>query len=65
LDFWESNKGLRVASINALVLKHFTIGLLLELRQQVKYEQTKMFDEMMEVVEKKNKKMEEVLQSIV
>jgi hypothetical protein len=52
LDFWESNKGLRVASINALVLKHFTIGLLLELRQQVKYEQTKMFDEMMEVVEK-------------
>lgn len=47
------------------MLKHFTIGLLLELRQQVKYEQTKMFDEMMEVVEKKNKKMEEVLQSIV
>jgi hypothetical protein len=27
------------------VLKHFTIGLLSELQQQVRYEQTKMFDE--------------------
>jgi hypothetical protein len=34
------------------MLEHFTIGLLLELRQQMRYEQTKTFDEMMEVVEK-------------
>jgi len=45
--------------INALVLKHFTIGLLLEL-QQVKYEQATTFDEAVEVVEKKEVSMEEI-----
>jgi hypothetical protein len=33
---------------NALVLKHFTIGLFSKLRQQVRYEQAKTFDEIME-----------------
>jgi len=40
------------AKIHTLVLKHFTINLLSEL-QQVRYEQTKMFDEATEVAEKK------------
>ncbi len=44
------------------MLKHFTISLLSELRQQVKYEQVKMFDEMVEVVEKKEVSMEEIPQ---
>jgi len=44
------------------VLKHFIISLLSELRQQVKYEQVKMFDEMVEVVEKKEVSMEEIPQ---
>jgi hypothetical protein len=43
-----------------LVLKHFTIGLLSELRQQVRYEQAAMFDEATEVAEKKEVSMEEV-----
>ncbi len=48
------------AGVNALVLKHFTIGLLSELRQQVRYEQAATFDEAAEVVEKKEVSMEEV-----
>jgi hypothetical protein len=48
------------AGINAFVLEHFTIGLLLELRQQMKYEQAKTFDEAAKVVEKKEVSMEEV-----
>ncbi len=40
--------------VNALVVEHFTIGLLLELRQQVRYEQAVMFDESAEVAEKKD-----------
>ncbi len=51
-------------NINALVLKHFTIGMLSKLWQQVKYEQTKMFDEVVEVVEKEEN-MEEVPQPIM
>jgi len=35
-----------------LVLKHFTIGLLLELWQQLIYKQAKTFDETTKVVEK-------------
>jgi len=46
--------------VNAIVLEHFTIGLLLELRQQVRYEQAAMFDEAAEVVGKKEASMEEV-----
>jgi hypothetical protein len=42
------------------VLKLFTIGLLLELQQQLKYEQVEMFDEAIKVVEKKEENMEEV-----
>ncbi len=57
------------AGVNALVLEHFTIGLLLELRQQVRYEQAATFDEAVEVAEKKEVNMEEVprpaLQSMV
>ncbi len=45
---------------NALVLKHFNIGLLSELWQQMKYEQTTTFDETMEVTEKKEVGIEEV-----
>jgi len=45
--------------INALVLKHFTIGMLLKLRQQVKYEQAAMFDEAAKMT-KKEMNMEEV-----
>ncbi len=50
----QGHKGINpfFARINTLVLKHFTIGLLSKLRQQVKYEQMKMFDEVVEVVEK-------------
>jgi hypothetical protein len=48
------------AGINALVLKHFTIGLLSELQQQGKYEQAVTFDEVAEVAEKKEVSMEEV-----
>jgi hypothetical protein len=48
-----------------LILKHFTTGLLLELRQQVRYEQAVTFDEAAEVAEKKEVSMEEVPQQIV
>ncbi len=48
------------AGVNALVLEHFTIGLLSELRQQVRYEQATTFDEAAEVAEKKEVSMEEV-----
>ncbi len=48
------------ARVNALVLEHFTIGLLLKLRHQVRYEQAAMFDEATEVVENKEVSMEEV-----
>ena len=48
------------AGINALVLEHFTIGLLSELRQQVRYEQSATFDEAAQVAEKKEVSMEEV-----
>jgi len=48
------------ARVNALVLKHFTIGLLSELRQQVKSEQATTFDEVTEVAKKKEVSMEEV-----
>jgi hypothetical protein len=48
------------AGVNALVLEHFTIGLLLELRQQVKYKQAATFNEATEVAEKKEVNMEEV-----
>jgi hypothetical protein len=46
--------------VNALVLEHFTIDLLSELRQQVRYEQVATFDEAVKVVEKKEVSMEEV-----
>ncbi len=46
--------------VNALVLEHFTIGLLSELLQQVKYEQAVTFDEATKVVEKKKVSMKEV-----
>jgi hypothetical protein len=46
--------------INAFVLKHFTIGLLSKLQQQVRYEQSATFDEATEVAEKKEVNMEEV-----
>jgi len=48
------------ARVNALVLKHFTIGLLSELRQQMRYKQAATFDEVAEVAEKKEVSMEEV-----
>ncbi|CAM6063888.1 unnamed protein product [Sphagnum tenellum] len=48
------------AGVNALVLEHFTIGLLSELRQQVRYEQATTFDEAAKVAEKKEVSMEEV-----
>ncbi len=51
--------------VNALVQEHFTIGLLSELRQQVRYEQAAMFDEAAEVAEKKEVSMEEVPQPTV
>jgi hypothetical protein len=44
------------------VLKHFTIGLLSKLRQQMRYEQAATFDEAAEVAEKKKVSMEEVPQ---
>jgi hypothetical protein len=47
-------------AVNALVLEHFTIGLLSELRQQVRYEQAATFDEATEVAKKKEVSMEEV-----
>jgi hypothetical protein len=53
------------ARVNALVLEHFTIGLLLQLRQQVRYEQAATFDETTEVAEKKDVSMEEVPQPTV
>jgi hypothetical protein len=40
------------AGVNALVLEHFTIGLLSKLQQQVRYEQVTTFDEATEVAEK-------------
>jgi len=46
--------------VNALVLEHFTIGLLSKLRQQVRYKQAATFDEAMKVVEKNEVSMEEV-----
>ncbi len=42
------------------MLEHFTIGLLSELQQQVKYEQEETFDEVAVVAEKKEVNMEEV-----
>jgi hypothetical protein len=48
------------AGVNALVLEHFTIGLLSELRQQVRYKQAATFDEVAEVAEKKEVSMEEI-----
>jgi len=48
------------AGVNALVLEHFTIGMLSELRQQVRYEQAATFDEAAKVTEKKEVSMEEV-----
>jgi len=53
------------AGVNALVLEHFTIGLLLELRQQVRYKQAATFDEAAQVAEKKEVSMEEVPRPIV
>jgi hypothetical protein len=53
------------AGVNALVLKHFTIGLLLELQQQVRYKQVVTFDEATEVVKKEEVSMEEVPRPIV
>ncbi len=47
------------AGVNAVVLEHFTIGLLSELRQQVRYEQATTFDGATEVTEKEAS-MEEV-----
>jgi hypothetical protein len=46
---------------NAPMLKHFTIGLLLELWQQLKYEQVVTIDEMAKVVKKNEENMKEVL----
>jgi len=37
------------------VLEHFTIGLLSELQQEMRYEQIETFDEAMEVAKKKKK----------
>jgi len=51
--------------VNALVLEHFTIGLLLELRQQVRYEQAATFDEATKVAKKKEGSMEEIPRPIV
>jgi len=48
------------AGVNALVLEHFTIGLLSELQQQVRFEQATTFDKAAEVAEKKEVSMEEV-----
>ncbi|CAK9226690.1 unnamed protein product [Sphagnum troendelagicum] len=48
------------AGVNAVILKHFTIGLLSKLRQQVRYEQVATFNEATEVAEKKEASMEEV-----
>jgi hypothetical protein len=53
------------AGINAVILEHFTIGLLLELRQQVRYEQAATFDEVAEVARKKEASMEDVPRPIV
>ncbi len=50
--------------VNAVVLEHFTIGLLSELRQQVRYEQVATFDEAVAVAEKEAN-MEEVLRPTV
>jgi hypothetical protein len=48
------------AGVNALVLEHFTIGLLSKLRQQMKYEQVVTFDETTEVAKKKEVSIKEV-----
>ncbi|KAH8936714.1 hypothetical protein BDL97_17G098800 [Sphagnum fallax] len=48
------------AGVNAVVLEHFTIGMLSELRQQVRYERATTFDGAREVAEKKEASMEEV-----
>jgi hypothetical protein len=42
------------------MLQNFTISLLSELRQQVRYEQEETFDEATEVAEKKKVGMEEI-----
>jgi hypothetical protein len=42
------------------VLGHFTIGFLLELRQQVIHEQAETFDEVAKVAKKNDENMEEV-----
>ncbi len=47
------------ARINALVLEHFIIRLLPELRQQMKYKQATTFDEATEVAKKKEVNMED------
>ncbi len=47
------------------MLEHFTIGMLSESRQQVRYEQVEMFDEVIEVAKNKEVSMEEVSQLIV
>jgi hypothetical protein len=46
--------------VNALILEHFTIDLLSELRQQMRYEQATTFDEAAKVAENKEVNMEEV-----
>ncbi len=48
------------AGVNAVILEHFTISLLSELLQQVRYEQVATFDGAAEVAEKKEVNMEEV-----
>jgi hypothetical protein len=42
------------------VLEHFSIGSLSKLRQQMKYEQAKTFDEAAKVAKKKEVSMEEI-----
>jgi hypothetical protein len=49
-----------IAGVNALVLEHFTIGLLSELQEQVRYKQATTFDDAVEVAEKKEVSMAEV-----
>jgi hypothetical protein len=54
-----------ILGVNALVLEHFTIGLLSKLRQQVRYEQAATFDEATEVAKKNEANMEEVPRPVV
>jgi hypothetical protein len=51
--------------INALVLKHFTIKSLLNLKQEVKYEHKEIFHEIITILDKNEESMEKTTQLMI